>query len=141
MYYNPSTKETLSEQDLKNLLNVSFPEGREQVEEWLFVHDNRPEPKEGKVAVKSTIKVKDGKAVQTYRQKSIPESVPQASVEERIKEVEDAVSALKQSAPEDSNIIQKVSVIEGAIVDLAAMIANLQTYCINSINEIKGEKQ
>ena len=141
MYYNPSTKETLSEQDLKNLLNVSFPEGREQVGEWLFVHDNRPEPKEGKVAVKSTIKVKDGKAVQTYRQKSIPESVPQASVEERIKEVEDAVSAIKQTASEDSNIIQKISVIEGAIVDLAAMIANLQTYCINSINEIKGEKQ
>lgn len=141
MYYNPSTKETLSEQDLKNLLNVSFPEGREQVGEWLFVHDNRPEPKEGKVAVKSTIKIKDGKAVQTYRQKSIPESVPQASVEERIKEVEDAISALKQGVPEDSNIIQKVSVIEGAIVDLAAMIANLQTYCINSINELKGEKQ
>ncbi len=141
MYYNPSTKETLSEQDLKNLLNVSFPEGREQVGEWLFVHDSHPEPKEGKVAVKSTIKIKDGKAVQTYRQKSIPESVSQASVEERIKEVEDAVSALKQSAPEDSNIIQKVSVIEGAIVDLAAMIASLQTYCINSINELKGEKQ
>ena len=141
MYYNPSTKETLSEQDLKNLLNVSFPEGREQVGEWLFVHDSRPEPKEGKIAVKSTVKVKDGKAVQTYRQKSIPEAVSQTSVEERIKEVEDAVSAIKQSASEDSDIIKKVSVIEGAIVDLAAMIANLQTYCINSINEIKGEKQ
>ena len=36
---------------MKNLLNVSFPEGREQVGEWLFVHDERPEPKEGKVAV------------------------------------------------------------------------------------------
>ena len=141
MYYNPSTKETLSEQDLKNLLNVSFPEGREQVGEWLFVHDSRPEPKEGKVAVKSTIKIKDGKAVQTYRQQVLKESVQEPSIEERIKEVEDAVSALKQSAPEDSDLAQKVSIIEGAIVDLAAMIANLQTYCISSINELKGEAQ
>ena len=141
MYYNPSTKEILSEQDLKNLLNVSFPEGREQVGEWLFVHDERPEPKEGKVAVKSTVKIKDGKAVQTYRQKSLPEAVQQASVEERIKEVEDAVSALRQEAPESSDLAQKVSIAEGAIADLAAMMASLQTYCISSINELKGEKQ
>ena len=141
MYYNPSTKETLSEQDLKNLLNVSFPEGREQIGDWLLVHDDRPTPDKGYAAVKSEIRIVNGKAVQTYRAEKLDEPVQQESFENRIKEIEDAVDELKTEAAGDAALAQKISIVEGAIIDLAAMMANLQTYCINAVNELRGEKQ
>ncbi len=66
MYYNPYTQEMLSDQELKNLLNVSFPKTTESIEGWLYIHESIPEPEEGKTPVKDSIQDIDVHAVESY---------------------------------------------------------------------------
>lgn len=126
MYYNPQTQEMLSDQELKNLLNCSFPKDTESVEGWLYIHEARPESEEGYAPVKDSIQIEDGKAYQTYRMEKVPEA-------------EESASDSVETSSED--LVQRVSILEGCIKDLAAMMSNLQIYCTNAVNEVKGAKQ
>ena len=122
MYYNPNTSKSLSFEDLKAFLNVSFPEGREQIQEWLLVHDNPP-AEEGKIPVKSAIEMQDGIPIQTY-------ILEEASREEPKEEIDKNILRFNQ-------ISSKLGLVENAIIELAAMFANLQVYCTTGIEEMK----
>lgn len=126
MYYNPDIKQTLSDQDLKNLLNVSFPEGREQVQEWLLVHDNVPDPEEGKISVKTGIKMQDGISMQTYIREDV--SIDEEGFEDNSSE--ELFSRLEQ-------ITERFAIIDGAIKDLAEMISNLHAFCSNAVQRME----
>jgi hypothetical protein len=125
MYYNPKTKQAILDQELKALLNVSFPEGREQIQDWLLVRDNPP-LMEGKISIKSSIEMQDGIPVQTYvfedasAEDLEPSSTSQDATQDRLKEITD-----------------QFALVDGAIMDLAAMISNLQVYCTNAVEEMK----
>lgn len=126
MYYNQNTNQMLSYQELKNFLNISFPEGREQINEWLLVRDSPPQAEEGKIPVKSSIEMQDGIPVQTYifedapAEDLDPSPTSQDSMQDKLKEITD-----------------QFALVDGAIMDLAAMISNLQVYCTNAVEEMK----
>lgn len=121
MYYNPQTQEMLSDQELKNLLNVSFPKNAESIEGWLYIHESVPEVEDGFSPVKDSIEVIDGQAIQTYKMEKLPS-------EESSKEL---------TFEEVVQLRQKISMLEGCIAELAAMMSNLQVYCTNAVEKVK----
>jgi len=151
MYYNPHTQEMLSDQELKNLLNVSFPKTTESIEGWLYIHESIPEPEEGRTPVKDSIEIKDGQAVQTYRMEDVPEADSASenpdSISDRIASLERKFNSLKESIPtaesqqeSSEDLSAKVSMLESCIEELAAMMSNLHVYCTKAVEEIKGAK-
>ena len=151
MYYNPHTQEMLSDQELKNLLNVSFPKTTESIEGWLYIHESIPEPEEGRTPVKDSIEVKDGQAVQTYRMEDVPEADSASEnpdfISDRIASLERNFNSLRESIPtaesqqeSSEDISAKVSMLENCIEELAAMMSNLHVYCTNAVEKIKGAK-
>lgn len=151
MYYNPHTQEMLSDQELKNLLNVSFPKTTESIKGWLYIHESIPEPEEGRIPVKDSIEIRDGHAVQTYRMEDVPEADSTSEnpnfISDRIASLESKFNSLKESIPtaesqqeSSEDLSKKVSMLENCIEELAAMMSNLHVYCINAVEEIKGAK-
>lgn len=146
MYYNPNTNQSISSQELKNLLNISFPEGREQIQEWLLVHDELSE-QEGKIAIKDSIVLKDGKAIQTYQYEDVPisensetsiQNIVQHEIERYRNEQKHYRDEMESEEVQSSNAeASSPSIVDGAIMELAAMIANLQVYCTTAIEEMK----
>ena len=53
-YYNPSTKETLSREELKHHLNHSFPHHCEEIQGWFLVHQGAV-PQGNGIPVKETL--------------------------------------------------------------------------------------
>lgn len=151
MYYNPQTQEMLSDQELKNLLNISFPKTTESIEGWLYIHEALPEPETGKMPVKDSIEVKDGQAIQTYKMEDVPSEEEEESASENLDSIPDRIASLemkfdsikgafyskesRQIPSED--ISKKIKMLEDCIEELAATISNLQVYCINAIEEMK----
>lgn len=111
MYYNPETKEILDSQKLRNLLNVSFPEGIEQVQNWYLIDQNSERPQIGpdQTLIKDQILEIGGRYVQTYTIKTLPSS-PLPDI--------------------DSTMEERINFLEDAMADLAQMVSNLEDYRI-----------
>lgn len=120
MYYNPSTKEVLSSQELKNRLNASFPETTEEVQGWFLIDKTSKYPslEPDQYAVEDSIKKIKGKYVQTYTVNTRP-----------------SASSLSVN---DSN---KIALLEKAIEDLAQMVSNLEEYRIWKEQQEAGETE
>lgn len=151
MYYNPNTQEMLSDQELKNLLNVSFPKTTESIEGWLYIHESIPEPEEGRTPVKDSIEVKDGQAIQTYRMEDVPEADPAsenpnfisdriASLEKKFNSLKESISTVESQQESSEDLSRKVAMLESCIEELAAMMSNLHVYCTNAVEEVRGAK-
>ena len=143
MYYNPNTSQSLSYEELKVLLNISFPDGREQIQEWLLVRDNPP-AEEGKIPVKSVIEMQGGIPVQTYILEDASSEEPKEEVEESA--LVELASKLDQVSVQSDDLASRLdqissqfSLVEGAIMDLAAMVSNLHVFCSNAVNEMKAK--
>ncbi len=108
MYYNPETKEIISQKDLKNKFNCSFPDGTEIVYDYFLIHDNYPQLKQNQYALKDEIKIIDKFYTQTYI----------------IKENENTFIPTTN----DTDLAKKVALLEKAVIDLGQMISNLEDY-------------
>jgi hypothetical protein len=110
MYYNPTTKETLSAEETKIKVNASFPEGTEEVFGWHLIDERflYPHLLENQYAVPTGIDFVEGKYVRTY------------AVKER--------KAPVQPSMEETTIEQRFLVLENAIMDLARMMSNPEEY-------------
>lgn len=98
MYYNPETKETISQDDLKRLLNASIPDSIEEVNGWHFVHNgSSPDMQPGQSIVPDEIVLRDGIYVQTYKIVDASEQpVVNASIEDRMAAIESGLIELAQ---------------------------------------------
>jgi hypothetical protein len=107
MYYNPSTEEVLSVQDLRNLVNASFPDSTEEVHGWFLIDRTSAYPslQQNQYAVEGPVKKIKGKYVQTYEVKTVQSPSVQPS--------------------EDPD---RMEILEKAIQDLAQMVSNLEEY-------------
>ena len=91
MYYNPTTREKITRDELKRRLNASFLGRQESIDGWVLLHNGRvPETQSGQSAVPAAVEFVDGRYVQTYEVSGSPQPEP-ASVEDRIRELEDAL--------------------------------------------------
>ena len=98
MYYNPQTKETVSEDALKRLLHASFPQNEEEVNGWhLLCSDPMPAVQDGQSIVQDEIVFRNGKYFQTYKTIGIPKpSRTQMSLEDRIGAPESGLMEIAQ---------------------------------------------
>jgi len=121
MYYNPSTKEILSSQDLKNLLNASFPETTEEVQGWFLIDKTSKYPslEPDQYATEDSIQEFNGKYVQTYAVHTRP-----------------AASSSSLTPTDESD---RVALLEKAVKDLAQMISNLEEYRVWKERQEAGE--
>lgn len=119
MYYNPSTKEVLSSQELKNLLNASFPDTTEEVHGWFLIDKTSQYPslEPDQYAVEDSIQESNGKYVQTYTVKTRP------------------------STPVPADESDRVSLLESAVADLAQMVSNLEEYRVWKERQEAGETE
>ena len=101
MYYNPDTKETKTLDEIKAILHSSIPEGTESIESWHLIDQASAYPslEPDQYAVPVAIEERDGRYVQTYSVKERPASF---------------------SDPD------RMKTIEGAIIDLAQMVAKME---------------
>lgn len=106
MYYNPDTDETLSLDELKELLNASIPEEEEEIDGWHIVYDEQPAVSFGYAAVQDAIVERDGKYVQTYRIEKLPETTPAPYPDE---------------TPSDE-VMERIALLESGLMELAAML-------------------
>lgn len=118
MYYNPSTKEVLSAQELKTLLNASFPETTEEVQGWFLIDKTSQYPslEPDQYAIEDSIKKVKGKYVQTYTVNARP-SAPSPSIDD----------------------LDKIALLEKAVEDLAQMVSNLEEYRVWKEQQEAGE--
>ena len=97
MYYNPSTKETLSAEETTLRVNASFPEGTEEVFGWHLIDERMlyPHLLESQYAVPTGIDCIEGRYARTYavKERKIPEDTPlnRLPIEERYAFLENAV--------------------------------------------------
>ena len=105
MYYNPDTDETLSLDELKELLNASIPEEEEEIDGWHIVYDEQPAVSFGYAAVQDAIVERDGKYFQTYRIEKLPETAP-------------------AQHPDDvpDGVMERIALLESGLMELAAML-------------------
>ena len=91
MYYNPTTQEKLTRDELKRHLNMSFPIQQESIEGWFLIHnDSIPNISNGQTLTPSTIELVNGHYVQTYTVSGSAQA-PSITLEERIQELEEAL--------------------------------------------------
>ena len=132
MYYNPETREKLDRRQLKALLNMSFPEGEEQVEGWYLLRNGEaPETVYGEHVVPGDIELIDGHYVQTYEVAGVPLPRPQA-LEDRLTDIENALTAihdtqtdLEHLSENGVSVSERLSELEDAIVELAELITEV----------------
>lgn len=111
MYVNEQTKEIISREDLKALLNCSIPFGEERIGDWLLVHGEPPVEEEGRETVVDGIQIEDGAATIQYKSVKPPrEFAPSQSVSDA------KISAL----------LERIKVLEGAVIDLAQTASNAE---------------
>ena len=110
MYYNPNTKEMLSEKKKKIKVNASFPEGTEEVFGWHLIDERMlyPHLLESQYAVPTGIDFIEGKYARTY------------AVKERKAPVEPLMQGM--------TIEQKYAMLENAVMDLARMMSDPDSY-------------
>ena len=110
MYYNPETKQILDVQDVRNLLNISFPDGMLDIGDWHFLDEEsrRPAREKGKTILKDEIVKEDGKYFQIYKTIDVQEPA--------------------NDIPVQQNVEQKVEFLEKAMLDVAQMVSNLEDY-------------
>ncbi len=96
MYYNSQTKEIISQDDLKRLLNVSFPQNEEEVNGWHLLHNDLvPKTSYGQSIIPDKIISKDGKWYQTYRVVGEPQEIPEGTTtEDRISAIESGLAEI-----------------------------------------------
>ena len=95
IYYNPKTEKKMSYNGLKNKLNVSFPKGEEQVEDWYLLHnDTFPKVEGTQRIVQDTIVLKDGKYYQTFKVGEKPLTKTIIDNNSRIAALEEGVAEL-----------------------------------------------
>ena len=110
MYYNPATKETLSAEETKIKVNASFPEGTEEVFGWHLIDEKLlyPHLLENQYAIPTGIDFIEGKYARTY------------AVKERKVPVEPSMQGM--------TIEQKYAMLENAVMDLARMMSDPNSY-------------
>ena len=99
MYYNPQSNEIIEDNELKCLLNASFPENEEQVMDWYLIHDDVPKINPNETAIPDKIALKNGKYVQTYRIEKFDQStkpVSNLTIEDRISAIESGLIELAE---------------------------------------------
>ena len=111
MYVNEQTKEILSREDLKALLNCSIPQNEERIGDWLLVHGEPPAEEEGREAVAEGIQIENGTAIIRYR---------------NVKPPRDFESAKSASDAQISALMDRIRMLEGAVIDLAQTASNAE---------------
>lgn len=111
MYVNEQTKEILSREDLKALLNCSIPQNEERIGNWLLVHGEPPAEEDGREAVVEGIQIENGTATIRYR---------------NVEPSRDFKSAQPVSDVEISDLMERIRMLEGAVIDLAQTASNAE---------------
>lgn len=118
MYYNPSTKEIRTKEEVKLIVNASFPDNTLEIDGWYLIDETSLYPyiDEYHVAVQSGIEYNEGRWARTYAVK--PLSISNS----------DSLDASNIAASDYIELQKKYSILEKAVSDLGQIVSNLEMY-------------
>lgn len=132
-YYNPTSNEKKSREDLKSLYNISFPENLELFEydnqSWYLIHQGVfPDFYNGQTVIPSSIELINGYYTQTYdvigepkaQEQSIPDRL--TDIEDMLKHIKDTQQDLEQLSENETPISERLNYLENAIIEIAEIL-------------------
>ena len=123
MYYNPVTEQKLTRQQLKALLNASFPMDAEQVDDWHLLHTgDAQELLNGQSVMPGPVAQLNGHYVQTYVATGAPQP-QQQDVADRLTDIEEQLAKFPVDDMDPRDVMERLSDIEDAVLELAGIIA------------------